>query len=337
MSMEALSAPSCLQCGTQYAPNRLACPTCGALLHAARLKALAAEADAATAAGDAATAIARWADALALLPPATRQHEAVAAKLARLRTESGIAPTASAPPPDGFAARLARRAGPFGALVLLLWKLKAVAFGATKLTMWLSIFASFAFYWTVWGWRFAAGFLAGLYFHELGHVFALRRRGIPASAPMFIPGLGAFVRMHEYPRSAADEARVGLAGPLWGLAATAAFFVVHRASGAPLFAALTLTGAQLNLFNLTPVWQLDGARAVHALSRPQRWLVVAAFVGALALTHDRFLYLPLVFSVLRAFGRDAPPRGDRGALAWFLFIIAGLAALFAATAAPTAA
>jgi Zn-dependent protease len=341
--MEALAAPLCLKCGSEYAPDRLACPSCGALVHAARLKALVAEAEAAGVAGDVDTAIARWDEALALLPLGTRQHEVISAKLARLRpagsapTAAARAPAADVPPPDTLIGRWIRRAGPLGALALLLWKLKALAFGATKLTMWLSLFASFAVYWSLWGWRFAAGFLGGLYVHELGHVVALRRRGIRASAPMFIPGLGAFVRMHEYPRSAADEARVGLAGPLWGLGATAAFFLARHVTGNPLFAALTITGAQLNLFNLTPVWQLDGARALHALSKPQRWLVAAAFLGALVVTGDRFIYLPLIFAVLRAFGRDAPARGDSGALGQFLVIIAGLAALAAATATPAAA
>ncbi len=36
-------------------------------------------------------------------------------------------------------------------------------------------------------------------------------------APMFLPGFGAVVRMQQYPVDAREDARVGLAGPIWGL------------------------------------------------------------------------------------------------------------------------
>jgi len=53
-------ATRCPSCGTELAPDAKSCPVCHALVHAGRLKELAAEADAATAAGDASTAMARW-------------------------------------------------------------------------------------------------------------------------------------------------------------------------------------------------------------------------------------------------------------------------------------
>ena len=46
-----------------------------------------------------------------------------------------------------------------------------------------------------------------------GHVIQLRREGIEASAPMFIPFLGAVVAAKSMGDDAAAEARVGLAGP----------------------------------------------------------------------------------------------------------------------------
>ena len=56
---------------------------------------------------------------------------------------------------------------------------------------------SLGVYWQLWGWKFALGFVLALYVHEMGHVAALRRYGVRASAPMFIPLLGAFVRLEE--------------------------------------------------------------------------------------------------------------------------------------------
>src|SRR4051794_20853780 len=117
--MEA-AAPSCRQCGTEYAPDRRACPRCGALIHAARLKVLAGEAAAATSAGDEAIAAARWDEALALLPPGSRQHELIPQRLAQLRPPS-LQPAVADPAPDSFAGRFIRGAGILGAPLLLLW------------------------------------------------------------------------------------------------------------------------------------------------------------------------------------------------------------------------
>ena len=63
---------------------------------------------------------------------------------------------------------------------------------------------------------FAVGIVVLIWVHEMGHVLQLRREGIPASAPMFIPFLGAFVAMKRMPKDALAEARVGLAGPVLG-------------------------------------------------------------------------------------------------------------------------
>ena len=102
-------------------------------------------------------------------------------------------------------------------LAKLATKLKALLLLAPKLKLLTtsgSMLVSMAAYSLMWGWRFAAGFVVLLLVHELGHVFQLRREGIPASAPMFIPFLGAAVAMKEMPKDAAAEARVGLAGPV---------------------------------------------------------------------------------------------------------------------------
>ena len=62
----------------------------------------------------------------------------------------------------------------------------------------------------IWGWQFAVGFVLLLFVHEMGHVIQLRREGVPASAPMFIPFLGAVVGMKRLPD---DAARRGARGP----------------------------------------------------------------------------------------------------------------------------
>src|SRR5207244_3644081 len=119
------------------------------------------------------------------------------------------------------------------------------------------------------------------YVHEMGHVAALRRFGIQASAPMFVPGVGAFVRLQQRMDDPTVDAEVGLAGPRWGMLAAAAATAGGVLFASPLLLALGRSGAWINIFNLLPVWQLDGARAFTALSRGGR-VAVACVLGALA-------------------------------------------------------
>jgi Zn-dependent protease len=176
--------------------------------------------------------------------------------------------------PFGAAALLALKFGAkLKALLLLLPKIKVFSTSATMLV-------SIAAYSLIWGWKFAVGFVALLFVHEMGHVIQLRREGIEASAPMFIPFLGAVVWAKSLGDNAAAEARVGLAGPVIGSLAAAALIPIADATGNDLFRALAFTGFFLNLFNLLPVVPLDGGRAMAALS-PWMWFV--GFAGLVAL------------------------------------------------------
>jgi Zn-dependent protease len=162
------------------------------------------------------------------------------------------------------------------AVLLLLPKLKLLTTSATMLV-------SMAAYAVFWGVPFAAGFVLLLLVHELGHVIQLRREGIKASAPMFIPFLGAVVAAKSLGKDALAEARVGLAGPVLGSLGALACAVIGAVTGDPFWLALAFTGFFLNLFNLLPVVPLDGGRAMAAMA-PWMWfagfagLVVVAFV-----------------------------------------------------------
>src|SRR5215218_2862408 len=160
------------------------------------------------------------------------------------------------------------------ALLLLLPKLKLFTTSASMLV-------SLGAYALVWGVPFGVGFVLLLLVHELGHVIQLRREGIRASAPMFIPFLGAVVAMKELPKDAAAEARVGLAGPVLGSLGALATLAIYWLTGDELFKALAFVGFFLNLFNLLPVLPLDGGRAMAALSP---WMWFAGYGGLVALT-----------------------------------------------------
>lgn len=224
-----------------------------------------------------------------------------------------------------------------GGLALLLWKLKAVVlfaitkgkalvFGFTKLGTLAGVLASFGVYWAAWGWRFALGLIVSLYIHEIGHVVALRRFGIAASAPAFIPGLGAFVRLEQYPANEMENARVGMAGPIWGTCAAVLALGVYAIADWPSFAAIARFGAWLNLFNLLPLGPLDGGRGFGALHRRQRWLVTAVLAFAWFVTAEGLLGLLVVAAVIRAFGR-APETGDTRTLLQYTVLVVLLAGL----------
>jgi Zn-dependent protease len=181
-------------------------------------------------------------------------------------------------------------------LLFLIPKLKIFTTSATMLV-------SVAAYALIWGWRFAAGFVLLLLVHELGHVIQLRREGIRASAPMFIPFLGALVAMKELPRDAAAEARVGLAGPVLGTLGALVPLGLYAISGDELFKALAFVGFFLNLFNLLPVLPLDGGRAMAALS-PWMWFVgYALLLGATVAFPNPIMLLILLLGGLETWRR----------------------------------
>ncbi len=151
------------------------------------------------------------------------------------------------------------------ALLLLAPKIKILATAASALV-------SVAAYSLLWGWQFAAGFVVLIFIHEMGHVFALRRHGIKASAPMFVPFMGAVIWARSLGDDALTEARDGLAGPYFGAAASAVVAIVGLATHTGLLEALGYIGFLLNLFNLLPVVPLDGGRAMAAMA-PWMWFI----------------------------------------------------------------
>jgi Zn-dependent protease len=227
--------------------------------------------------------------------------------------DSSSAPPSLRQPPSGSSGGgggFKKLLMPLGAVGLILWKLKAVLFGALKflpmllktggtmlLTIWL--------YALGWGWQFALGFVVLIFIHECGHLLAARRLGLKVGAPVFIPFMGAIIALKEAPRNAWVEAQVGIGGPLLGSLGAVASFALGWLTHNPLFIALAHTGFFLNLFNLAPIGFLDGGRVVTALS-PWLWLAGAVIMGLLLFAQFNFLILlillmslPRLFSLFR--------------------------------------
>ncbi len=287
------------------------------------LEELARQARALEAAGDSLGAVEIWKKVLALLPPESAQAVSLRKKVGAYDPGFRTQP----PPPPKPQPEWIKRLGPVGMVGAALLKFKFLLSGLLQFKTLLSMLAFFGVYWSIYGWKFAAGFAIGIYIHEMGHVWMLRRYGLHATAPMFIPGFGAFISLYGSPANVGEDARIGLAGPWWGAGAaivSAAMTVVYPGSA---WVAIARTTASINLFNLTPVWMLDGGRGFRALDQRQRvfWLALAAVLWYI--TGAGLFILLMLGAAYRIFWKKDPaPAPDWGAFLEF----AGLLALFAA-------
>jgi len=313
--------PACVECGATLAAAALSCSGCGRLTRSADLETLAQQARTATAAGDLASALTFWTQALELLPQDTAQYRSVWARIDQLRDQlqSAAAPQESAPSQNWK--KGAAGLGP--ALLLLLSKGKLLLLGLTKLSTLLSMFAFFGVYWSLYGWSFALGLVLSIYVHEMGHVLMLRHYGIPATAPMFIPGFGALIRTRAVMNPIQDS-RVGLAGPIYGLGAAVFSLVCAGALASKPWAAIAHATAVMNLFNMIPVWQLDGSRGLHSLTKPQRAALLATAVAVWALSSLQMLFLVAIGLVYRLFTKDAASEPDSVGLIQFAGLLVAL-------------
>jgi Zn-dependent protease len=335
----------CAGCGADVGPGLLACIACGRIVHASQIKALVAEADAAEAAGDVELALVRLRAASELLPPASTQHAYLSGRVQRLSRQAEAAAVRGTGPTDASrAAAGSRWSGLFAPLAALIFKLKFVVtflaanakllvLGLAKGAAFWPALLSFAAFGTGFGWRIAGGLLASLYVHELGHVAWCRRFAIPVSAPMLVPGVGAFVRLRHRPVDAHEDAVIGLAGPRWGLGASVVALIPPLAWHSPTWRSIAWWGAIVNLLNLIPFASLDGGRAFRALSRHQRNWAAALLAAAWAAGAGWPCAVLAGAAAVRGTDRTAPTQPDRAILRQYL-VLAGLLAIVALVARP---
>ncbi|MGQ0640812.1 MAG: site-2 protease family protein [Gemmatimonadaceae bacterium] len=318
---------ACPHCDTELAWGALACPACGWLVHGEALKQLASRAEEHRETGKLEEARHAWEEALALLPASSQQHAVISERVRELEARHTAAQleqpaTPNERPKDG--SQWKKTLATLAAVALLLGgKFKFLILGLTKAKTFVSMFAFFGLYWTTYGWMLALGLVLSIYIHEMGHVAMLRRLKISAGAPLFIPGVGALVLLKQRIHDPKTDAAVGLAGPVWGLGAGIAALAIYGVTDAKIWLAIAQLTGFINLFNLIPVWQLDGARGFHALSVQQRWVVVGTFLAMLFFTGQKLLIVVAAVAVWSAFKREAGP-GDQRTLATFVVLIVAL-------------
>ena len=315
---------TCERCRTELAPFALACPSCGALVHRTRLQELAEQANAALTAGDSGTARGRWQEALALVPVSSEQHRLISQRIEGLRPppDAADSPAATTRPKPAGSSWWKQVAGLGVTLgVLLITKAKFLLLGLTKMSTFVSMFGFIAVYWSLHGWPLALGLAVSIYIHEMGHVSVLRRLGIHAGAPLFIPLVGAVVMLKERITDPIVDARIGLAGPIWGMAAAIGAWLVARATGASIWLAIAELTAFLNLFNLTPIWQLDGSRGFNAMTRNERWMAVATIGAMVWLTGLGLLWILGAVAVWRALSAQPGPGHQRTVYTYMALVV----------------
>jgi Zn-dependent protease len=177
----------------------------------------------------------------------------------------------------------------FKTVLLFLANFKWIAIGAKFLLSFGSLILSIGLWAQIFGFWFATGFVLLILVHELGHVIAIRAYGLQSSMPIFIPFFGAFVALKEMPPNSKATAVIALAGPLLGTVGALACYLIGLQTGVPIWYALASTAFFINLFNLIPIFPLDGGRVVVAswskiapMSIGERWLTVASLVGLAA-------------------------------------------------------
>lgn len=171
----------------------------------------------------------------------------------------------------------------------LLTLLKVSKFAGPFISMMVSVGA----YALVFPLEASIGLVLMIFIHELGHVWAAKRKGLPVSAPMFIPFLGALITMKRSPRDAATEAYVAIGGPLLGTLGATIAFVFGLLYSQPAFLVAAYLGFFINLFNLLPIHPLDGGRIATAVSR---WLwLVGLVLGMLVIWYLQSLLLLIIW------------------------------------------
>lgn len=314
---------NCPTCSHWLPDGTLACPDCQTLTYGVHLSQIAHSAQQLEQEQKWAEARERWKSALVWLPEETQQAESVRQHIAQIDARIKAA--------EDTKAKWTKRLGPFAPIALFLIKIKSYVFLLFKLKFLLSFLAFFGVYWALFGWKFAAGFIACLFIHEMGHYVAVRRRGLKAELPVFLPMMGAYVRWYSQGVTLEDLASISLAGPLYGLFAAIGCYALFLVTHAAIFMVLVYVGAWINFLNLLPVLGLDGAQATYALSKLQRGLIAITclVLFGLSITNgnlfgDSTLWIFLIVGLgmaWRCLTRDEPEKPSTRTFLYFQALV----------------
>jgi Zn-dependent protease len=305
---------NCSRCSHELKAGALACE-CHALGHASELERISAEARALEASHELRQAREKWLMSLPLLPQGSKQaiwvrDHALALDLAADKDQVPASEN-----------KWAQKLGPVGPIAIALAKSKAVLAAVFKLKFLLSFAAFFSIYWALYGAAFGLGFAALILIHEMGHFIDIKRRGLPADMPVFLPGFGAYVRWRALGVPLETRAAVSLAGPLAGTIAAVASAILWWKTGNGVWGALARSGAWLNVLNLIPVWSLDGGQAALALSKLERIGLLTLCLFFWVVLGEGVFFLVAIGAPYRIFTKDLPPVPSRATSLYFAAVL----------------
>ncbi len=309
---------NCPRCSHWLSEGTLVCPDCGALVYADHIAGLATAAQLMEREKRWPEARAAWGAAITWLPADTSQAHALRQRIAAIDASDGA--------DKEKAARWAKRLGPLAPVLVLLGKLKGILFLLFKFKFLFSFLTFFGLYWALFGWKFGLGFTLSILVHEMGHFWAVKRRGLKVDLPVFLPGLGAYVRWYAMGIPLDGLASIALAGPLFGLGAALFCLGLFAWTHQQVYVALAHTGAFINLLNLIPVLGLDGAQATYALTKLQRGLLLASAVALFAVMHEAVFLFLAAGMAWRMFTKDEPAEASNQTMVYYLLLLFALGA-----------
>jgi Zn-dependent protease len=215
----------------------------------------------------------RWHLLLQLLPADSPSHASIEREIAKLdaRIEAALAPKPE--PTAGWGQRL----GPIGVGIAAL---------LTKSKFLLSMLAFVGVYWALFGWWFAVGLSGSVLIHEMGHYVVVRLFGLKAELPMFLPGLGAYVKWQGTDVEPAVRAQISLAGPLFGFFSGLIAYGLYVTTHEQVWLAVAQFAGWINLLNLIPVGMFDGGRAMEAIGQQQRFAILLLCAALAFVLHE---------------------------------------------------
>ena len=309
----------CKGCSRDLDPQARVCGLCHTLVHADELGRITASAQSLENAGDLRLARDQWLKTIDLLPPEATQTTWVRDHIRSLDL-------AALGEPSGGNHAWARRLGPLAPIAIALAKGKAL-FAIFKFKFLLSFAAFLWFYLVLYGGYFGIGFAVLILIHEMGHFIDLKRRGLSVDMPIFLPGLGAYVKWQSIGVSSETRAFVSLAGPFAGWIASVACALIWWKTGNGIWAALARASTWLNVLNLIPVWILDGGQAISAMNKVERITLLTVSVALSLLLSEGIFFMVAVGAGYRLFTHDFPPEPGWRVTTYYLLVLGLLAAV----------
>ncbi len=248
----------------------------------------------------------QWHALLQVLPVNSSSRQSIELEIAKLDARMHVQLTPKPKTDWG------KRWGPLGVLLAALTKFKTAAFLLlTKGKFLLSMLAFLSVYWALFGWWFAVGLSACVLLHEMGHYLVVRMFGLKAELPMFLPGLGAYVKWQGVNVDPVMRAEISLAGPLFGFFSGVLAYGVYTVTHQDIWLAVAQFAGWMNLLNLTPIGMFDGGKALDAVGKQQR-LAIMILCGALAFVLHEFVFgIVAIATGYRLWKRDEMGASDK--------------------------